>query len=157
MTTLKESLAIRRAELMGDRPDCYGTNERATKLRIETSGGAEWLLPWPNFLSSRLDEEDDQERLVLTFQGHEVVLHGENLRKLVDMIENTRLASVCPMAGQYLKAFGEEPFIRQVEVHPPANPDYPHHVDECRQRLHGSVVSKICNAVCAPVNPRQSP
>ena len=118
MTTLKESLAIRRAELMGDRPDCCDTSERATKLRIETSGGAVWLLPWPNFLSSRLDEEDDQERLVLTFQGYEVVLHGENLRKLVEMIENAHLASLCPMPGQYLNALGKEPFIKQSQVHP---------------------------------------
>jgi hypothetical protein len=116
MTTLKEAIAIRRAELMGDRPDCYGTKERATKLRVDASNGAAWLLPWPNFLSSRLDEEDDLERLVLTFQGHEVVLHGENLKKLVEMIENTRLASVCPMPGQYLKALGEEPFIKQAQV-----------------------------------------
>ena len=116
MTTLKEAIAIRRAELMGDRPDCYGTKERATKLRIETSDGAAWLLPWPNFLSSRLDEEGDQERLVLMFQGHEVVLHGENLRKLVDMIENAHLATLCPMPGQYLKALGEEPFIKQAQV-----------------------------------------
>jgi len=116
MTTLKQAIAIRRAELMGDRPDCYSTSERATKLRIETSDGTAWLLPWPNFLSSRLDEDDDQERLVLKFQGHEVVLHGENLRKLMEMIENTRVASLHPMPGQYLTAFGEEPFIKQAQV-----------------------------------------
>jgi hypothetical protein len=116
MTTLKEAIAIRRAELMGDRPDCYGTKERATKLRVDASNGSAWLLPWPNFLSSRLDEEDDQERLVLTFQGHEVVLHGENLRKLMDMIVDMNLASLHPMPGQYLTAFGEEPFIKQAQV-----------------------------------------
>jgi hypothetical protein len=122
MTTLKEAIAIRRAELMGDRPDCYGTKERATKLRVDASGGAAWLLPWPNFLSSRLDEEGDQERLVLAFQGYEVVLHGENLRKLVEMIENAHLASLCPMPGQYLNALGDEPFIKDAEVRPIAMP-----------------------------------
>jgi hypothetical protein len=125
MTTLKQALAIRRAELMGDRPDCYSTKERATKLRIEASDGVEWLLPWVNFLSSRLEEEDDQERLVLTFQGHEVVLHGENLRKLMDMIVDMNLASLHPMPGQYLKAFGEEPFIKHAQVRPIAGPSSP--------------------------------
>jgi hypothetical protein len=131
MTTLKQAIAIRRAELMGDRPDCYGTNERATKLRIETSDGAAWLLPWPNFLSSRLDEEGDQERLVLKFQGYEVVLHGENLRKLLNMIENAPLASLLPMPGQYLKALGEEPFIKQAQVHTIAEPIALQRAAEC--------------------------
>jgi hypothetical protein len=121
-TTLKKLLDERRAQETGGRPLCYGTNDRTTTLRIETSDGVVWLLPWPNFLFSRLDEEDDQERLVLTFQGHEVLLHGEYLRNLVKMIETTCLASLCPVPGKYPNATGSYPFIQQVQVRPIAVP-----------------------------------
>jgi hypothetical protein len=122
MSTLKDLLAQRRAEETGGRPLCYSTNDRTTTLRIETSDGAVWLLPWRNFLFSRLDEDDDQEQLVLTFQGHEVVLHGEYLRNLVKMIENTCLASLCPVPGKYPNATGSYPFIQQAQMRPIAEP-----------------------------------
>jgi hypothetical protein len=125
MSTLKELLAQRRAQETGGRPLCYGTNDRTTTLRIETSDGAVWLLPWPNFLFSRLDEEDDQERLVLTFQGNEVVLHGEYLSNLVKMIENTCLASLCPVPGKYPNATGSYPFLQQAQVSPISMPTAP--------------------------------
>jgi hypothetical protein len=101
MSTLKDLLAQRRAEETGGRPLCYSTNDRTTTLRIETSDSAVWLLPWRNFLFSRLDEY---------------------LRNLVKMIENTCLASLCPVPGKYPNATGSYPFIQQAQVRPIAEP-----------------------------------
>ena len=121
-TSLQQEIKRIRAEQTGGRPPCYGTKERATTLRIETSSGGDWLLPWSNFVSTHLDEEDGRDRLLLKFQEYEVMLHGQNLRALVDMIENSRLASLCPIPVQYLKAFGEEPFIKEAQVNSIAEP-----------------------------------
>lgn len=121
MSSLRTAVERSRAEAGDCRSPFYATNDDVIALRVETSGGEVWMLPWHHFIFGRY-EAGDHERLVLTFVAHEVALRGLNLVELIPEIANQRIAWLRTAPGKYLKAAGAEPSIDQIWVRPLAEP-----------------------------------
>jgi hypothetical protein len=117
MSALQQTIERRRAADESAASPFYATKDRATSLRVETSGGEVWLLPWHHFVFGR-HEARQHERLVLTFVAHEVAVQGLNLAALVTEVANQRIEWLRAAPGKYLRAAGGEPSIDQICVRP---------------------------------------
>ena len=121
MSSLQQTLERRRAADESAPSPFYATKDRATTLRIETSGGEVWLLPWHHFVFGR-HEAGAHDRLVLTFVAHEVAVQGLNLAALIPEVANQRIEWLRAAPGKYLRAADGEPSIDQIRVRPLAEP-----------------------------------
>ena len=121
MSSLRTAVERQRAEEGDSRSPFYATNDGVITLRVETSGGEVWMLPWHHFIFGRY-QPGDHERLVLTFVAHEVAMRGLNLVELIPEVANQRVAWLRTAPGKYLKAAGAEPAIDQIRVRLLAEP-----------------------------------
>src|ERR1019366_304290 len=117
MSSLRTEVERSRAEASDCRSPFYATNDGVITLRVESSGGEVWMLPWHHFIFGRY-ESGDHERLVLTFVAHEVALRGLNLAGLMPEVVNQRIEWLRTAPGKYLKAVGAEPAIDHIRVRP---------------------------------------
>jgi hypothetical protein len=119
--SLRESIDQRRAEEGYSPNPFYATKDDVTCLRVETSGGEVWILPWHHFIFGR-HEAGDHERLLLTFVAHEVAMRGLNLAGLIPDVVHQRIAWLRTAPGKYLKSTGAGPSIDQIHVRPLGEP-----------------------------------
>ena len=84
MSSLAEQIKLRRAATSERKQGCYSVKDGVASVRIK-EGSKIWILPWMHHLfSSR--EEDEIERLLLTFASHDVLITGYNLEALEEGI-----------------------------------------------------------------------
>lgn len=112
MSTLHQSLAKRR-EGEAATVSCVKSEESQPALLVSTWQGVNWVLPWAQFVSARLEGD----RIELTFGNCVVVVSGENLPALLGDIAAYRIAALHEMPAEYRrKAIDGEPFISRIEV-----------------------------------------
>jgi hypothetical protein len=121
MSSLQQTMDRRRAADECTPSPFYATKDSVTALRVETSGGEVWLLPWHHFVFGR-HEAGEHERLVLTFVAHEVTVQGLNLDTLIPEVASQRIEWLRAAPGKYLRAAGGEPSIDQICVRLLAEP-----------------------------------
>jgi hypothetical protein len=117
MSTLQEALQHRRAaEPPADR-SCDSANEPVRSLQIHAWAGDKWVLPWAQFSFAHHAGSGDNERLVLFFANHEVILEGARLAMLLPEIAGFRLDCLRDMPPKFrAQAEKGEPFISRLVV-----------------------------------------
>lgn len=88
-------------------------------LRVCLWQEMEWALPWSRFEVATFRDEDDSERIEITFTHHRVVIIGKNLRETMDDIRKFQvrcLRNVPPNLHPSL--IPTEPMVEKLEVHP---------------------------------------
>lgn len=111
MSTLKEALAERPN---GELPavGSHLPKGPATAVQIHRIEGESWVLPWSHFISARHERNGGNERVVLTFTEHEVVLEGSRLTLLLPEIASFRLECLQELPKRYeAQAADTEPLL----------------------------------------------
>lgn len=121
MNSLRAAVEHQRAQNGDSGSPFYAINDDVTTLRVETSGGEVWMLPWHHFIFGR-HVFGDYERLILTFVAHEVALRGVNLVALIPEVANQRIAWLRAAPRKYLRGAKTEPAIDDIQVRSLAEP-----------------------------------
>ena len=119
MSTLKETIVLRRAAESPSEIGCYSTDASVPALLIHAGPGEVWILPWSHFASGRYTANGSREQLTLLFAHHEVALHGTCLGSLLPEIAGFRLESLRSLPAKYEpQGNASEPFIEHLSVRP---------------------------------------
>ena len=98
-------------------PECYTTDLQARGLRVEISASRSLLLPFDQFVFAELNSEDKEQKLLLVFATHEVLISGHALRRIESAMHRMELASIVPVPAKYQTLMGEnQPRILEIVV-----------------------------------------
>lgn len=98
-------------------PECWSVDPRARGLRVQLSPNHSFVLPFEHFIYSELKAGTNEEVLKLVFATHEVVLHGERLRRLETAMQRMELASVSAVPARYRSVYDESsPIVMGIDV-----------------------------------------
>lgn len=100
----------------------YGTNEQTRCLRVEDSAGAQWMLPWNNFVFGQHQSSEGHEELVLAFVAYEVAVQGRKLSEIFYAVMRCHLEWLRPAPRKYSAVAADEPAIERIEVRSLARP-----------------------------------
>ena len=78
-------------------PECWASDPQARGLRIEISAEHSLLLPFDQFVFAELTTDGEGQCLRLMFATHEVVAHGQSLRRLETAIQRLELSFLGPL------------------------------------------------------------
>lgn len=116
MSTLDEELAGRRASRERIRSFTLAKSETRT-LVLSLWQSDQWILPWAQFISAKLAQNENGHHLELSFANVRVVLTGENLRGLMEPLASFRVSGLCDLPSHYGKhGDRNEPYISRLEV-----------------------------------------
>ena len=117
MSTLQETLRLRRTAELPDGRSSDSATEPVRALQIHSWNGEQWILPWSHFSAACRQGTDENEQLVLTFGNHEVVLEGARLALLLPEIASFHLDCLRDMPAKFRsQASADEAFISRVSV-----------------------------------------
>ena len=114
MSSLKESLAARRAE-------CFESEERSFiefQSTPETRQGfaLAQLLHYTLEANPAAGKEEAPERLTLAFSTADVVIFGARLVRLTDLLREHKLAIVRPLSGRYSNLEPTQPWVAEIVI-----------------------------------------
>jgi hypothetical protein len=116
MSTLQETLRLRRAAELPQSRSCDLSSAPVRTLQIHSWNGDKWVFPWAHF-SAAYHQGGDNEQLVLSFANYEVVVDGARLALLLPEIANFHLDCLRDMPAKFLsQADKKEPFISRLSV-----------------------------------------
>lgn len=124
MSTLQQDLQRRRTS-EATASSVIAQDQPASLLVAQWKSDA-WVLPWSQFVSARLNENN----LELAFVGCVVAVTGRNLHLLLGDIASLRVESLRDLPPEYRRKVGEtETFVEKIEVRPlapsPSNREAP--------------------------------
>ena len=118
MSTLDEELAARRASKERRRSFALAKSESRT-LVLNLWQSDQWILPWAQFVSARLAQDENGHRLELSFASVRVLLTGENLHGLMEPLASFRVSSLYDLPPEYgMEGEKGEPYVSRLEVRP---------------------------------------
>ena len=98
-------------------PECYTTEPQARCLRVEISPGRLLLLPLDQFAFAELTVDDQEQLLHLSFATHEIMVHGNALRRIETALHRLELSFITQLPAKYLPLLAEgQPRIREIVV-----------------------------------------
>ncbi len=98
-------------------PECYTTEPQARCLRVEISPGRLLLLPLDQFAFAELTVDDKEQLLHLSFATHEIMIHGNTLRRIETAMHKLELSFIMPLPVKYHPLLAEgQPKIREIVV-----------------------------------------
>lgn len=97
--------------------ECWGNDPQAKGLRVEISAERSFLLPFDQFLLAELTTEGKEQRLRLVFATHEILVHGNSLRRLETAMQRLELSDLGRLPASYRSTTTEnQPVIREIVV-----------------------------------------
>ena len=82
-------------------PECWAIDPQASGLRVAVSPTKTLLLPFNQFLFAELTAEDKEQRLELNFATHQVLIHGQNLRRIEIAMQRMELSLITKVSTNY--------------------------------------------------------
>jgi hypothetical protein len=98
-------------------PECWSSDSQADGLRIELSPELTLLLPFNQFLLAELKIANKEHHLRLVFAMHEVLITGQNLKRLQIAMQKKELAFIAKVSTNYqLPTVDGVPLIQNIVV-----------------------------------------
>lgn len=117
MSTLQETLRLRRAAELPHSRSCDLSAAPVRTLQIHSWNGEKWVFPWAHFSAACHQGSGESEQLVLSFANCKVVVEGARLALLLPEIANFHLDCLRDMPERFRSQAGDnEPFISRVAV-----------------------------------------
>jgi len=82
-------------------PECWAIDPQVDGLRVEISPEREITLPFNQFAFAELTTDGKEQRLKICFATHEILIEGENLRRIEIAIQKRELAFVAKLSTNY--------------------------------------------------------
>ena len=98
-------------------PECWAIDPQARGLRVEVSAEQSLLLPFDQFVFAELTADGKEQRLQLHFATHQVLIHGQNLRRIETAMQRMELSFVAKVSTNYQTVVTQgQPVILKVVV-----------------------------------------
>ena len=98
-------------------PECWAIDPQARGLRVEVSPEKELLLPFDQFVFAELTAEGKEQRLQINFATHQVLIHGQNLRRIETAMQRMELSFVAKVSTNYQTVVTQgQPLILKIVV-----------------------------------------
>ena len=98
-------------------PECWAIDLQARGLRVEVSPEKELLLPFDQFVFAELTAEGKEQRLQINFATHQVLIHGQNLRRIENAMQRMELSFVAKVSTNYQTVVTQgQPVILKIVV-----------------------------------------
>ena len=98
-------------------PECWAIDLQARGLRVEVSPEKELLLPFDQFVFAELTNEGKEQRLQINFATHQVLIHGQNLRRIENAMQRMELSFVAKVSTNYQTVVTQgQPVILKIVV-----------------------------------------
>jgi len=82
-------------------PECWAIDPQVEGLRVETSPGCAITLPFNQFAFAESTIDDKKQRLKIVFATHEILIEGQNLRRIEIAMQKRELAFVAKVSTNY--------------------------------------------------------
>ena len=82
-------------------PECWAIDPQVDGLRVETSPGCAITLPFNQFAFAESTIDDKKQRLKIVFATHEILIEGQNLRRIEIAMQKRELAFVAKVSTNY--------------------------------------------------------
>jgi hypothetical protein len=98
-------------------PECWAIDPQARGLRVEVSPEQELLLPFDQFVFAELTTDGKEQRLQIHFATHQVLIHGQNLRRIENAMQRMELGFVAKVSTNYQPIVTQgQPLILKIVV-----------------------------------------
>ena len=84
-------------------PECWAIDPQARGLRVIVSSEISLTLPYDQFVFAELFTGETEQRLKAVFCTHEIVIHGQNLRRLDIALQRMELSFIAQAATCFEK------------------------------------------------------
>jgi hypothetical protein len=105
-------------------PECWAIDPQARGLRVEVSAEQSLLLPFDQFAFAELTADGKEQRLQIHFATHQVLIHGQHLRRIETAMQRMELSSIAKVSTNYQPVVNQgQPLILGIvvtESKPPA-------------------------------------
>ena len=123
MSTLQETLRLRRAAELPHSRSCDLSAAPVRTLQIHSWNGDKWVFPWAHFSAACHQGSGESEQLVLSFANYEVIVDGARLALLLPEIAKFHLDGLRDMPATYRsQSSKDEPFISRISVQSASTP-----------------------------------
>ena len=82
-------------------PECWAIDPQVEGLRVETSPGCAITLPFNQFAFAESTIDDKKQTLKIVFATHEILIEGQNLRRIEIAMQKRELAFVAKVSTNY--------------------------------------------------------
>jgi hypothetical protein len=82
-------------------PECWAIDPQVDGLRVETSPGCAITLPFNQFAFAESTIDDKEQRLKILFATHEILIEGQNLRRIEIAMQKRELSFVAKLSTNY--------------------------------------------------------
>ena len=98
-------------------PECWAIDPQVDGLRVETSPGCAITLPFNQFAFAESTIDDKKQRLKIVFATHEILIEGQNLRRIEIAMQKRELAFVAKVSTNYQPLVNQgQPVILKIVV-----------------------------------------
>ena len=98
-------------------PECWAIDPQVDGLRVETSPGCAITLPFNQFVFAESTIDDKEQRLKIVFATHEILIEGQNLRRIEIAMQKRELAFVAKLSTNYQPLVNQgQPVILKIVV-----------------------------------------
>jgi len=108
-------------------PECWAIDPQARGLRVEVSPEQELLLPFDQFVFAELTTGGKEQRLQIHFATHQVLIDGQNLRRIENAMQRMELGFVAKVSTNYQPVVAQgQPLIYKITVTEIVTPTHVH-------------------------------
>jgi hypothetical protein len=98
-------------------PECWAIDPQARGLRVEISPEHELLLPFDQFAFAELTADGKEQRLQIHFATHQVLIHGQQLRRIENAMQRMELGFIAKISTNYQPVVPQgQPLILKIVV-----------------------------------------
>jgi len=98
-------------------PEYWAIDPQAHGLRIEVSPERSLMLPFDQFAFSELTVDDKEQRLQINFATHQILIHGQNLRRIETAMQRMELSFIAKVSTNYQAVVSQgQPLILRIAV-----------------------------------------
>ena len=98
-------------------PECWAIDPQVRGLRVEVSPEHSLMLPFDQFAFSELTVDGKEQRLQINFATHQVLIHGQNLRRIETAMQRMELSFITEVSTNYQTVVSQgQPLILKIVV-----------------------------------------
>lgn len=97
--------------------ECWAIDPQARGLRIEISSERSLILPFDQFAFAELTIDGKEQRLQINFATHQILIHGQNLRRIETAMQRMELSFIAKVSTNYQAVVNQgQPLILKIVV-----------------------------------------
>jgi hypothetical protein len=98
-------------------PECWAIDPQARGLHIEVSPERSLMLPFDQFAFAELTTNGKEQRLQINFATHQILVHGQNLRRIETAMQRMELSLIAKVSTNYQAIVAQgQPLILKIVV-----------------------------------------